>query len=66
MAAFFILRPIRRWLLAGLVLPLVVWLLDRAADAWCEAKGEGLLVRRLRGAARWLTTYESGPLASRD
>ena len=65
MAAFFILRPLRRWLLAGLLLPLVVWVLDRVADAWCEAQGDGILVRRVRGAARWLTRYESGPLAHR-
>lgn len=61
--AFFVLRPLRRWLLASLLLPILVWVMDRAADVWCESKGDGFLVRRLRRLSRWLTKYESGPLA---
>jgi hypothetical protein len=61
-----LLLPLRRWLIAALLLPAVVWLLDRFTDAWCERRGDGFVVGRLRWFARWLSKYETGPLAHDD
>ncbi|WP_370328167.1 hypothetical protein [Euzebya sp.] len=60
---FLVWRPLRRWVIAGLALPVVVWLLDRFSDAWCERRGDGIVVKGLRRLARWLRRHERGPLA---
>ncbi|CAN5290001.1 hypothetical protein BH23ACT9_BH23ACT9_06400 [soil metagenome] len=64
--ALLLLTPVRRWLIAMLLLPITVWLLDRFTDAWCERSGDSFAIRRVRGVARWLSRYEAGPLAHHD
>jgi hypothetical protein len=51
---------LKRWLIAALALPIIVWLLRRFADSRGD---DSFLARRLRGLARRLSRHESGPLA---
>ena len=57
----FLIFLVRRWLVGALLLPVVVWLLDRLADR--RGGGDTFLARRLRWLARRLGRYETGPLA---
>lgn len=51
----------RRWLIGALLLPVVVWLLNRFADG--RGDEDGVITGRLRWLARRLARYERGPLA---
>jgi hypothetical protein len=46
-------RPIRRWLLVAIAVPVVSWLLAQIADGIRERRGETRMTKLLRAPQNW-------------
>jgi hypothetical protein len=47
-------RPLRRWLLLAVALPLFAWLLDQAAEQIAQRRGETRTTKLMREPRRWV------------
>jgi hypothetical protein len=47
-------RPMRRWLLLAVALPLFAWLLDQAAELIAQRRGESRTTKLMREPRRWV------------
>ncbi len=47
-------RPLRRWLLLAVALPLFAWLLDQAAEEIAQRRGESRTTKLMREPRRWV------------
>ena len=47
-------RPLRRWILFAIAIPVVAWLLEQAAEAIAQRRGESAATRIMREPRRWI------------
>jgi hypothetical protein len=47
-------RPLRRWLLLAVALPVFAWLLDQAAEVIAQRRGESVTTKIMREPRRWV------------
>lgn len=52
-------KPLRRWILFAVLVPLVALLLERAAEAIAQRRGESRTTRIMREPRRWLRRNEA-------
>jgi hypothetical protein len=51
-------KPLRRWIVFAIAIPLVAWLLEQAADAIAQRRGESRATRIMREPRRWVRPFD--------
>ena len=52
-------KPLRRWVLFAVAVPIGAWLLERAAEMIAQRRGESRTTRVMREPRRWLRRTEA-------
>jgi hypothetical protein len=47
-------KPLRRWIVFAIAIPLAAWLLEQAAEAIAQRRGESRATRIMREPRRWV------------
>jgi hypothetical protein len=52
-------KPLRRWILFAIAIPVVAWMLEEAAEAIAQRRGESRATRIMREPRRWVHRYNA-------